>query len=76
MVWEEDQAWMIVPSYSKCKNGSSRVGVAVKNVLQIIVIIAKDQQIAQVLVAHQVPNMKIPQWIGLFLKIHKKILNG
>ena len=46
--------------------------MAVKNVLQIIVIIAKDQQIAQVLAANQVPNMKKPQWIGHFLKIHKK----
>ena len=54
---EEDLAWMIVPSYSECKNGSSRVGVTVKNVSQKVVVIAKGQQIAQVSAANQVPNM-------------------
>ena len=63
MVLEEDSAWMIVPSYSECKNGSSRVGVAVKNVSQKVVVIAKGQHIAQVSAANQVPNMLAPKYV-------------
>ena len=63
MVLEEDPAWMIVPSYSECKNGSSRVGVTVKNVSQKVVVIAKGQQIAQVSAANQVPNILAPKYV-------------
>ena len=32
IVLEEDPIWLTIPSFSECKNGSSRVGLAIKNV--------------------------------------------
>ena len=54
---EEEPAWTAVPSYSECKNGSSRIGVAIRNVSRKVIVIAKGQQVAQVSAANQVPNM-------------------
>ena len=55
--------WVMIPSYSECKGGSSRVSVAVRNVLKKVVVIAKGQQIADVMAANQVPNMLAPKYI-------------
>ena len=55
--------WMTVPSYTECKSGSSRVGVAVKNVSRKVVVIAKGQQITQVSAANQVLNMLAPKYV-------------
>ena len=63
MILEEDPAWTIVPSYSECKNSSSRVGVAVKNISQKVVVIAKGQQVALVSATNQVPNMLAPKYV-------------
>ena len=29
---EEEKTWLTVPSYSECKNGSSRISVAIRNI--------------------------------------------
>ena len=59
---EEEPAWTAVPSYSECKNGSSRIGVAIRNVSRKVIVIAKGQQVAQVSAANQVPNMLAPKY--------------
>ena len=59
---EEEPAWTAVPSYSECKNGSSRIGVAIKNVSRKVIVIAKGQQVAQVSAANQVLNMLAPKY--------------
>ena len=65
---QEDQevggsVWVTIPAYAKCKSGSSRVGVAVRNISKAVVVIAKGQQIARVTAANQVPNMLAPKYI-------------
>ena len=52
-----ESAWVLIPRYAESKSGSSRVGVAVRNVSKAVVVIAKGQQIAKVTAANQVPNM-------------------
>ena len=59
---EEEPAWTAVPSYSECKNSSSRIGVAIRNVSRKVIVIAKGQQVAQVSAANQVPNMLAPKY--------------
>ena len=58
----EEPAWIAVPSYSECKNGSSRIGVAIRNVSRKVIVIVKGQQVAQVSATNQVPNMLAPKY--------------
>ena len=65
---QEDQevggsVWVTIPAYAECKSGSSRVGVAVRNISKAVVVIAKGQQIARVTAANQVPNMLAPKYV-------------
>ena len=62
-ILEDSPTWTIIPSYLECKNGSSRVGVAVQNILRKVVVIAKGQQVALVSAANQVPNMLAPKYV-------------
>ena len=62
-ILEDNPSWTIIPSYSECKNSSSRVGVAVHNNSQKVVVIAKGQQVALVSAANQVPNMLAPKYV-------------
>ena len=55
--------WVTIPAYAECKSGSSRVAVAVRNISKAVVVIAKGQQIAKVMVANQVPNMLAPKYV-------------
>ena len=59
----DEPKWVTIPSYSECKGGSSRVGVAVRNVSKKIVVISKGQHIANVTAANQVPNMLAPKYV-------------
>ena len=54
---------MTIPLYSECKGGSSRVGVAIRNISKKIVVISKGQHIANVTAANQVPNMLAPKYV-------------
>ena len=72
MVLEEEKAWITIPSYSECKNESSRVSVAIKNISRKVVVIAKGQQIAEVSTANQVPNMLAPKYVSSTLKKQPK----
>ena len=38
---EGGPTWTVIPSYSECKNGSSRVGVAVQNISRKVVVMQK-----------------------------------
>ena len=58
-----ESAWVVIPGYAESKSGSSRVGVAIRNVSKAVVIIAKGQQIARVTTANQVPNMLAPKYV-------------
>ena len=69
---EEEKAWITIPSYSECKNGSSRVSVAIRNISQKVVVIAKGQEIAEVSAANQVPNMLAPKYVSSTLKNNQK----
>ena len=65
---QEDQevggsVWVTIPAYAECKSGSSRVGVAIRNISKAGVVIAKGQQIARVTAANQVPNMLAPKYV-------------
>ena len=60
---ESNPTWTVIPSYSECRNGSSRVGVAVQNISRKVVVIAKGQQVALVSAANQVPNMLAPKYV-------------
>ena len=62
-ILEDSPTWTIIPSYSECKNGSSRVGVAIQNVSRKVIVIAKGQQVALVSAANQVPNMLAPKYV-------------
>ena len=64
MALEGDATLITIPSYSECKNGSSRVDVAVRNISRKVVVIAKGQQIAEVTAANQVPNMLAPNYVN------------
>ena len=59
----EDPKWITIPSYTECKGGSSRVGVAVRNLSKKLVIISKGQHVANVTAANQVPNMLAPKYM-------------
>ena len=65
---EEEKAWITIPLYSECKNGSSRVSVAIRNISRKVVVIAKGQQIAEISAANQVPNMLAPKYVSSTLK--------
>ena len=69
---EEEKVWITIPSYSECKNGSSRVSVAIRNISQKVVVIAKGQQITEVSAANQVPNMLAPKYVSSTLKNNQK----
>ena len=58
-----ESSWVVIPGYAESKSGSSRVGVAVRNVSKTVVLIAKGQQLARVTAANQVPNMLAPKYI-------------
>ena len=73
-ILEESPTWTIIPSYSECKNGSSRVGVAVHNISRKVVVIAKGQQVALVSAANQVPNMLAPKYVQAESEKDEKIL--
>ena len=73
-ILEDSPTWTIIPSYSECKNGSSRVGVAVQNISQKVVVIAKGQQVALVSAANQVPNMLAPKYVKPESEKDEKIL--
>ena len=65
---QEDQevggsVWVTIPAYAECKSGSSRVGVAIRNISKAVVLIAKGQQIVRVMAANQVPNMLAPKYV-------------
>ena len=60
----EDPKWITIPSYTECKGGSSRVGVAVRNLSKKLVVISKGQHIANVMAANQVPNMLAPRYVN------------
>ena len=62
-ILEDSPTWTIIPSYSECKNGSSRVGVAIQNVSRKVIVIAKGQQVALVSAANQVLNMLAPKYV-------------
>ena len=62
-ILEDSPPWTVIPSYSECKNGSSRVGVAVHNNSRKVAVIAKGQQVALVSAANQVPNMLAPKYV-------------
>ena len=68
----EEPAWIAVPSYSECKRGSNRIGVAVRNVSRKVIIIAKGQEVAQVSAANQVPNMLAPKYNDCISKYNAK----
>ena len=72
MALEEEKAWITIPSYSECKNGSFRVSVAIRNISQKVVVIAKGQQITEVSAANQVPNMLAPKYVSSTLKNNQK----
>ena len=59
----EDLRWVTIPSYTECKGGSSRVGVATRNLSKKLVVISKGQHIANVTAANQVPNMLAPKYV-------------
>ena len=59
----DEPKWITIPAYSECKGGSSRVGVAIRNISKKIVVISKGQQIANVTAANQVPNMLAPKYV-------------
>ena len=59
----DEPKWVTIPSYGECKGGSSRVGVAIRNVSKKIVVISKGQHIANVTAANQVPNMLAPKYV-------------
>ena len=71
---EDDPTWTTIPSYSECKNGSSRVGVAIQNVSRKVVVIAKGQQVALVSAANQVPNRLAPKYVKPESEVEEKIL--
>ena len=71
---ENNPTWTIIPSYSECKNGSSRVGVAIQNISRKVVIIAKGQQVVLVSAANQVPNMLAPKYVKPESEQDEKIL--
>ena len=58
-----ESAWVVIPGYAESKSGSSRVGVAIRNVSKTVVVIAKGQQIAKVIAANQVPNMLAQKYV-------------
>ena len=64
----DEPRWVTVPSYGECKAGSSRVGVAIRNVSKKIVVISKGQQIANVIAANQVPNILAPKYVEIGTK--------
>ena len=70
---EEEKTWLTIPSYSECKNGSSRISVAIRNNLRKVVIIAKGQQIAKVSAANQVPNMLAPKYMNSTLEHNENL---
>ena len=70
---ENGPSWTVIPSYSECRNGSSRVGVAVQNVSRKVVVIAKGQQVALVSAANQVPNMLAPKYVIPDAEVNGKI---
>ena len=64
MALEESPSWWTILSYLECTNRSSWIGVAIKNISQKVVVIAKGQQIAEVSAANQVPNMLAPKYVN------------
>ena len=73
MALEEERTWLTILAYSECKNGSSRVSVAIRNISQKVVIIAKGQRIAEVSAANQVPNMLASKYVNSTLKHNKNL---
>ena len=71
---DDDPTWTTIPSYSECKNGSLRVGVAIQNVPGKVVVIAKGQEVALVSAANQVPNMLAPKYVKPESEEGEKIL--